>query len=145
MRDAEAMKDILIVEPDPASPRTWRFGRVDQDQDAVGEESGILEITSGDEIVLRRSHPDAITATLLLRNSARSTDERIVYRFPSVGSNGTAARHPSATSERPPRATAGRAKGGSGETLAERAERLGHVQLRKTAANTTPTTDARHW
>ena len=128
MRDAEAMKEILVIEPDLVSPRTWRFGRVDREQDAVGEESGMLEIRRGGEVVLRRSHPDAITATLLLRKSA-SRDERIVYRFPPIGSESAVARHPSAAAGRPLRSTSGRSKGGSGETLAERAERLGHVQL----------------
>lgn len=131
------MKDILVVEPDPLSHHTWRFGRVDQAHDAVGKESGILEIRSGCDIILRRSHPDAITATLLLRNRT-SAEARIVYRFPPVGGNGAAARRPSATSERLLRATAGRSKGGSGETLAERAERLRHVRLRGAGGSDAP-------
>lgn len=117
------MKDILVVEADPSVERTWRFGRVAHEGDAVDEACGLLELGSNGELVLRRSHPDAITATLLLRR-AGTEERRIVYRFPAPSSEGSLERHPSAATRRPPRATAGRAKGGSGETLAERAERF---------------------
>lgn len=117
------MKEILVVEADPSAERTWRFGRVGNEGDAVDEACGLLELGSNGELVLRRSHPDAITATLLLRR-AGAEEGRIVYRFPQPSGTGALERHPSAAYRRLPRATAGRAKGGSGESLAERAERL---------------------
>lgn len=121
-RDIVPMQPYLVVEPAPEQASSWRFGRVASEGDALGEVHGVLERRHDGEFVLIGRHADAITAMLLLRQSD-DPSRRIVYLFPGGVDDEAVAHHPAAT-KRPSRSTAGRGKGGSGETLAQRTVRV---------------------
>ena len=117
----------LVVEPDGDASGRWRFGRVAGRDDPLGDGAGVLEERDG-RFHLVSGHPDAITALLLVTRHGGPT-QRLVYDPAAVGAS-----PPSTPRQRAPervvRATLGRAKGGGGETLAERAERLARREKR---------------
>lgn len=126
IRDAERVT-ILVVEPDGEVPARWRFGRVAGVDDPLEGEVGTLEERNG-RFHLVSSHPDAITALLLVTRHGSPT-QRLVYDPAAVGASPSSTPRQRAP-ERVGRVALGRSKGGGGETLAERAERLARREKR---------------
>lgn len=115
---------LLAVDPGGA-PNRWRFGRVSSENDALGPEAGELELRESGEYVLLNRHPDALTALLLVRRHDGSP-ARLLHEIPPPGVGVPTERLSPPVAPAVPvprRSTAGRAKGGSGETLTDRARR----------------------
>lgn len=123
IREAERVaRSILVVEPDDGRGATWRFGRVTRPDAPLVGEIGRLERRAG-SFHLLSSHPDAITALLLVTRHD-GPPVRLVYEPPQASSTTPSVSPTRRASPPQRRSTQGRAKGGGGETLAERAERL---------------------
>lgn len=115
-------RSILVVEPDDEHDASWRFGRVTQPDAPLVGEIGRPERRAG-SFHLLSSHPDAITALLLVARHD-GPPVRLVYEPPQISPRASSASPTRRDSPPQRRSTQGRAKGGGGETLAERAERL---------------------
>ena len=115
---------LLVVEPIESQPDRWRFGRVaEENAQLTGTDIGEFEVRDG-QFVMVRNHADAITALLLLRRH-EGASRRLVHRLEGLSAPLPERRGDAALpSTVVVRSTADRAKGGSGESLGERAERL---------------------